>query len=269
MNLAETYNLYYSANAARPEAPSVPGINGTSWTISGLSNGTTYYVWAQAENSGGKSAVSGIAQINLVLNAPAKPTLIPGNGSLAVRWTAVDLADTYNLYYSTGAVLPETPSVSPVSGTSYTITGLTNGTTYHIWVQAVNAGGPSAASPLSSAAPHQVHQVLPTIGTALTAGQWSANTISSSSQTDYYYIGVTAGQTYTVYWNDRYEGDGVKTARVYVSAYWYDDNTSIFGNATSGYTTGKSFTANKDGWVIIKVNVSSTTGSYAVKFTDN
>jgi hypothetical protein len=235
-----------------------------------LTNGTTYYVWVQAENPGAKSAVSGIAQITLNLDAPAKPTLSPGNGSITVSWGAVALADSYNLYYSTSGTRPETPSVSPISGASYTISGLTNGTTYYVWVQAVNGGGPSAASPLSSATPHQEIQK-PAIGTELSAGQWKADTIKDTSQTKYYYFAVTNGQTYTIRWNDSAQGDGAKTARVRVNAYWYNHNTDIFTDADSGYDTGRSFTADKDGWVMIKIGISysSAAGSYAVVFTKN
>jgi hypothetical protein len=267
VELADTYNLYYTESGTLPETPTVPGIAGTSWTIDGLTNGMTRYVWVQAENSGGKSAVSGLAQITLSQAAPAKPALSPGNGTLTVSWGAVDLADSYNLYYAESETRPGTPSVSPISGTSYTISGLTNGTTYYVWVQAVNSGGPSAVSPLSSTKPRE----RPTTGTELSAGQWKVNTLSSFSAVDYYYIAVTTGQTYTVRWNDLYEGDSTKTGDVAVTAYWHDNNANIFANATSGYTTGKNFTADRDGWVMIRVTISDrywTTGSYAVTFTN-
>jgi hypothetical protein len=232
-----------------------------------LTNEKTYYVWVQAENSGGKSAVSDMAQIKLDLAAPAKPTLSPGNGSIAVSWQAATLADSYNLYYAESGTRPETPTVSPISGTSYTISGLTNGTTYYVWVQAANRGGLSAVSPVSSAMPGDIPR--PSIGTELTDGQWKANTISGSSLTDYYYIMATSGQTYMVRWNDRYDGDNTKTATVKVSAYRHDDNnTKFFTDATSGYTTGKNFTANRDGWVMIRVTVDYYYGSYAVMVTN-
>jgi fibronectin type 3 domain-containing protein len=268
VDLADSYNLYYADSGTRPETPAVSPISGISHTISGLTNGTTYYVWVQAVNSGGPSAVSAMAQITLSLAAPAKPALSPGDGSITVSWNAVLSADSYNLYYAESGTRPETPSVSPISGTSHSINGLTNGTTYYVWVQAVNSGGTSAVSPLSAAAPREMPP-RPATGTELRAGQWTANTLSSSSQTDNYYIAVTSGQTYTVRWNDLYEGDGTKTAGVKVSAYWNDNNANIFTDANSGYITGKNFTASKDGWVMIRVGVrSSYTGSYAIIFTN-
>jgi fibronectin type 3 domain-containing protein len=266
VDTADSYNLYYAESGTRPESPMVSPISGTSWTINSLTNGTTYYVWVQAVNSGGVSAVSGMAQIKLDLAAPAKPTLSPDNGSITVSWQAVDTADSYNLYYAESGTRPETPTVSSISGTSWTISSLTNGTIYYVWVQAVNSGGVSAVSPVSSATPDILR---PSIGTELTAGQWKSNTISSSSLADYYYIMVTSGQTYTVRWNDRYDGDNTKTAGVAVSAYRHDDNnTKFFTDATLGYTTGKNFTAHKDGWVMIGVIVYSYYGSYAVMVTN-
>jgi hypothetical protein len=275
VDMTDSYNLYYSEEQTPPASPAQTGITGTRATIAGLTNGTTYYVWVQAVNSGGRSAVSSIAQRELILDAPAKPALSPGNGSITVSWDAVALADSYNLYYAGSGTWPETPSISPISGTAYTITGLTNGTTYYVWVQAVNNGGSSAVSSVSSAAPRTVPR--PATGTELLNGRWTANTISDSSSSDYYYFAVTTGETYTIRWNDIYEGDGTKSAGVRVSAYWPDTtNTDIFVAATSGYTTGKSFTADKDGWVRVRVWARVWggydyyySGSYAVMFKKN
>jgi fibronectin type 3 domain-containing protein len=146
VDFADSYNLYYAESRTRPETPSVPEIAGTSYTISGLTNEKTYYVWVQAVNTAGGSAISERAEKTLTLAAPSTPVLTPGNGSIAVSWEAVAFADSYNLYYAESGTRSETPSVSPISGTSWTINSLTNGTTYYVWVQAVNSGGLSAVS---------------------------------------------------------------------------------------------------------------------------
>jgi fibronectin type 3 domain-containing protein len=147
VDLADSYNLYYSDSGMRPEVPQETGIAGTLWTINGLTNGKTYYVWVQAENAGGKLAVSGMAQIKLGLAAPANPVLSPGKGSITVSWEAVELADSYSLYYADSETRPETPQKTGIADTSWTIgSGLTNGKTYYVWVQAENTGGKSAAS---------------------------------------------------------------------------------------------------------------------------
>jgi hypothetical protein len=111
--------------------------------------------------------------------------------------------------------------------------------------------------------------LLPT-GTALTKGEWKNSTTSSGPQ--YYYFYASSGTTYTVRWNDYYEGDRTKTADVKVSAYWYSDNSQILPAQDNGYTTGGLFTAAKTGYVMLKVERFSSSGSgsgtYAIQYTD-
>jgi hypothetical protein len=107
---------------------------------------------------------------------------------------------------------------------------------------------------------------LPT-GTALIQGTWVSNTISSSGP-QYYYFSASAGTTYTVFWNDYYEGDNTKTGDVKVSAYWYSDNSQIFSTQDSGYTTGGVFTAAKTGYVMLNVEKGYYySGTYAIRYT--
>jgi stress response protein SCP2 len=138
--LADSYAVYYGTSQTPPSTPAKTGLTGTSTTITGLVNDTTYYVWVEAVNVGGRKLGTPSSKI-LTLQAPAAPTLIAGNGSLAVNWTIVALADFYNVYYGTAQTLPSTPAKTGLTGTSTTITGLVNDTTYYVWVEAVNAGG--------------------------------------------------------------------------------------------------------------------------------
>lgn len=65
-------------------------------------------------------------------------------GTVNLTWTASDGATSYNLYR--GAQSGEestTPVVSGITGTSYTDSGLNDGTTYYYQVAAVNNAGPS------------------------------------------------------------------------------------------------------------------------------
>jgi hypothetical protein len=196
--------------------------------------------------------------------APKKPSLAADDASLVVDWQSLDMVESYSVYCGTSQIPPSVPAQTGITGTSATITELVNDTLYYVWVQALNERGASALSPASSI----LLRPRPATGTELRDGQWAANTISNRTQTDYYYFAVTTGATYTIRWNDRFDGDGTKTAGVQVGAYWADTNMNIFMNAFNGYTTGKSFTANKDGWVMINVQPagSSYTGTYAVMF---
>jgi fibronectin type 3 domain-containing protein len=136
--VADSYNVYYAADPAPPKTPQKPNITGTSVTITGVTLGAAYYVWVEGVNSGG-TALSGAKSIELYLTAP-EPVLTAGDGSITVNWEPVPLAGSYNVYYAEDSTAPETPYQSTITGTSITITGLANESTYYVWVEAVNSG---------------------------------------------------------------------------------------------------------------------------------
>ncbi|MDO8343468.1 MAG: cellulase family glycosylhydrolase [Cellvibrio sp.] len=70
-----------------------------------------------------------------------------GSGQVDLSWTAVSGATSYNLYRSAqSGYQPATPAVTGIIGTSYTDTGLNDGTTYYYQVVAVNNSGASGFS---------------------------------------------------------------------------------------------------------------------------
>jgi hypothetical protein len=72
----------------------------------------------------------------------------PGAGQVSLSWNAVAGATSYSLYRTAESGLePAAPSVTGITGTSYTDTGLNDGTTYYYQVVAVNSSGPSGFSP--------------------------------------------------------------------------------------------------------------------------
>jgi hypothetical protein len=131
-----------------------------SVTISGLNNGTTYYIWLKAKNILGTSDFSPVAA-----GAPSAftvkppdpliaPSIIAGNGQLTVSWQAVENADVYEIW--TGATNNTQTAAKrggDVSGCSAVISGLTNGTAYYVWIKAKNNIGVSGFSPVASGKP--------------------------------------------------------------------------------------------------------------------
>ncbi|MHA7965371.1 glycoside hydrolase family 6 protein [Paenibacillus sp. CAU 1782] len=162
---ATSYNVKRSLSASGPFTTIAPNVIGTSYTNTGLINGTTYYYVVSAVNAAGEGANSAAASAVpvAVATAPAAPTALtatPGDAQIGLSWAASAGAASYNVKRSLSASGPFTTVAANVSGTSYTNTGLTNGTTYHYVVSAVNAVGESANSVAASATPQSV--VIPT-----------------------------------------------------------------------------------------------------------
>ncbi|GFN29774.1 carbohydrate-binding domain-containing protein [Paenibacillus xylaniclasticus] len=96
-------------------------------------------------------------RFNSVPDAPTGLNATAGNGQVTLSWNAVSAEDelTYNVKRSTTSGASYTTVASAVYGTtSYTDTGLTNGTTYYYVVTASNKAGESAYSSEVSAAPY-------------------------------------------------------------------------------------------------------------------
>jgi hypothetical protein len=86
---------------------------------------------------------------------PAAPTSLgatAGIGQVALTWTGSTGATSYNIYRGTSSG-QESKIASGVSGTSYSDTTVSNGTTYFYVVTAVNNGGESGQSNEVSATP--------------------------------------------------------------------------------------------------------------------
>ena len=158
---ATGYNLYFSTT---PEVTidgttKVDGVTSNSATETGLTNGTSYFFAISAFNAGGESPLS--TEVNATPQVPA-PSSAPqallataGDGTVTLTWQGISDADSYNVYYDLSKDLSQSTGtlVATVTGTTYTVTGLTNGIGYYYVVSGINAGGESAISNESSATP--------------------------------------------------------------------------------------------------------------------
>ena len=128
----------------------------TSFTNTGLTNGTTYFFVVSAVNSAGESGNSNQASATPQPSPPPAPTGLtatPGNAQVSLSWNASTGASSYNVKRSTTSGGPYTTIATGVTSTSFTNTGLTNGTTYFFVVSAVNSAGESGNSNQASATP--------------------------------------------------------------------------------------------------------------------
>jgi predicted phage tail protein len=173
-----SYNVYVATSADFKGAAEVAGVTGTAVVLVGLVNGTPYYFRVTAVNGVGEGPASSevLATPVTVPGAPAGLTATPSNSRVTLSWAAPasdggSAVTGYIIYQGTspGGETGTQVNGSPVTATSYTVAGLTNGTTYYFKAIAVNAVG---LSPLSG----EASATLPPIVTPSTTPASSATT---------------------------------------------------------------------------------------------
>ena len=177
----------------------------TSYTDTGLANGTAYYYVVSAFNSAGQSANSSQASATPVAptTPPAAPTGLQataGNTQVSLMWTSSAGATSYHVKRATINGGPYTQVSAPTSA-SFSDTGLTNGTTYYYVVSGLNAAGESAnssqanATPTAPATPPAAPTGLQAVaGNAQVYLTWSATTGATSYSVQ---RSTTSGGPYT------------------------------------------------------------------------
>ncbi|WP_375143108.1 cellulose binding domain-containing protein [Paenibacillus sp. D2_2] len=157
---ATGYNVKRATTSGGPYTTVASGVTATSYTNTGLTNGTAYYYVVSAVNSAGESPNSAAAFATpaggggtTVPAAPTGLTATAGNGQISLNWSASTGATSYNVKRATTSGGTYTTVATGVTGTTYTNQGLTNGTTYYYVVSAVNSAGESPNSAAASAIP--------------------------------------------------------------------------------------------------------------------
>jgi len=142
------------------QAPISTGSTAVTFTVTGLTNGTTYTFTVAALNASGAGADSAAS----APVTPAPPTVpgtptgltgAPRDSGVALTWTAPasdggSPITSYRITPYIGATA-QTPVSTGSAATGFTVTGLTNGTSYTFTVAAINAVGVGAASAASTA----------------------------------------------------------------------------------------------------------------------
>jgi hypothetical protein len=209
------YLVEYRTSSSGPWTNVNTGSTATTYTLTGLTNGTLYYIRVSGINAVGTGTPSNVISVT--------PSTIPGpsvilssvscdNQQVLVTWAPpVDTGGapilSYNLQYSTsstGPWLPSPPYSFPVPTTSYTITGLTNGTPYYFQVAPVNINGPgpySAQTANSTATPSITPQppiFIPVTTSAITS---SSIALSWTAPTGLANTGGNPITGYLIYWS--------------------------------------------------------------------
>ena len=130
--------------------------NATSFTVTGLSAvnnaGTTFTFEVRAINDNGNGTDSSQESADIHVPDPAPSlTWVPGNGQVELTWVTPDNNGSAILRYRYSVFNDDTNSFvnqdtnmpnSDADTTSFTVTGLTNGVSYQVGIQAVNSVGP-------------------------------------------------------------------------------------------------------------------------------
>jgi hypothetical protein len=228
---ATAYEVWYGTSNASADASQFGGDVTTvaSAVITGLDNGTSYYVWVKAKNSGGTSnfnttAASGIPTAGPVVPAAPTVTQIGDQLQLAVSWAPVGGATSYQVVYNTANTATDAKNIDTISGTTGTITGdkESSGTldnrVYYVFVKAVNALGESAYGPAGIG-------IFPP-PTAPTVANHAPNQLYVS------WVVVPGANAYEVYYNTTDTIDG---------ATQLSTNPTTAGAAITGLTAGTSY----------------------------
>jgi hypothetical protein len=185
---AASYNLYYNTINDSDGAVEISGVTSPS-TITGLPNGTIYYIWVKAFNAGGESGLSVVGSMATILPVPSISSVTAGNaGELVVRWGTINGATGYNLYYSPTDEADSAAKISNVDSPK-TLVGLNDGTVYYVWVKATR--GPVEST--YSASRNIVTKPAAPVISSLNAGDSGQMIVNWGS--------VTGAASYDVYYN--------------------------------------------------------------------
>jgi hypothetical protein len=230
------------------------GISTTSYTITGLSPGTEYDVEVAAVNAGGTSAFTTTTNATTLIASPGAPTGLTAGSSTAptsttatqsLSWTAGSggAPATYNVRYSAHGA-NEWTTLSGLTGTSTTVTGLNANASYDYEVEAVNVGGTSAWSTVATASTPVVSNYLLSPGipaNPLPSAGWATtetlapnngpgvNAVDNSSN------GYTAPSAVSFGWstsNQTPPTSGITTASNFEPSWWaaYPPTPSVAGS---------------------------------------
>jgi len=210
---------------------------GVKWYSINVTAGMSYYLWWNGRWSGDGSKTM-----------PINVYAWYSNGN------EVSLSDNYNAWNDPAAFTAESAGMVYIRVSGWEETG-----TYAIAYSTDSRWFNNSFPDLNSI-----------VTTPLSEDAWVHGEITTSRGVKWYSMNVSAGQTYQLWWNDGYDGDGDKTLDIDVYA-WYRNETAVYlSRHDSAYWDPAQFTAAFTGTVYIRVRAYdgwNDTGTYAIRFT--
>jgi titin len=233
------------------------GSASTVYVVSGLTNGSAYRFRVSAINSAGIGIASTIATATPSGTATAPRSLIAtaSDGQVALAWVAPSSTGGnpvtgYSIEVSSNGGTSWTTLIADTASTttSYSATGLSNGTTYAFRVSAININGVGAVSSPASAAPFttpgQVPAITTTAGNAQVLLSWTAPTTDGGGAISGYKIERSAdsGATWSTLTANTNSAATNYTASALINGTVYSFRVSAVNGAGTG-TASSSETA--------------------------
>lgn len=160
----------------------------TSATINDLTANTNYWFRVRPTNAVGDGQWSNVLPVTTpTLAAPVVATTPISNTRIDLSWGSITNAVTYTLEYADNSGFTSSTTVTGITATSYSVTGLSTATQYWFKVKAVGAG--NYQGPFSSVVDETTVVPAPSSITATTASSTQINTSWSS---------VSVADTYTL-----------------------------------------------------------------------
>ena len=165
----------------------VQNVSELTFTDTGLNTSQTYYYQVTAVNAAGVSANS-LCTVVPPPVAPISLSAFPGDTQVVLSWPASPGVTGYYLYSGPTNGAETNLVVGNYPGTSYTNTGLVDGTTYFYAVASTNSSGLGPNSPEASATPNA--NIVITPRSLLWAGDGAANIMDVDGASNYKTNGV-------------------------------------------------------------------------------
>lgn len=149
---AAAYRVERSTAAGGPYQTIASDAVATSYTDRGLPSGSTWHYRVRTVDDDGHVSAATASASGTVPPSPPAGLFVRAvaDGAVVLEWDESDeVVESYRLERATSSGGPYATVASGITGTSYTDTGLTNGTTYHYRLRAVSPSG-IASSPSAS-----------------------------------------------------------------------------------------------------------------------
>ena len=237
----------FTYNPSTKKYKCIGSTTNSSYTVKGLSSGTTYYFAVQAYSTSANKWGKVSPTLKIVTNSSvppqvSKPKATQTTSSITLSWSKVSGSNIRYYVFTYNPSTKKYKCIGSTTGTSFTIKKLSSGTTYYCAVQAYNTATKKwgkASSVLTTATKPGTPSITVTAGTKKATLKWNKQT-GATGYVVYMSTSKTGKYTRTATLNGNtkvsFTKTGLTKGRYYyfkVIAYKTVDGTNIYGSFSS------------------------------------